>query len=81
MNRRRFLLSALAAPAVITTAGLLMPVRAIKPSWWPEPYDGPIRIVAASGNCDATSSDIWFMNGAGLWRATYVGDAYVYARL
>jgi hypothetical protein len=30
MNRRRFLLGALSAPAVITTPGLLMPVKA-----WP----------------------------------------------
>lgn len=29
MNRRRFLLGALSAPAVITTPGLLMPVKAL----------------------------------------------------
>lgn len=81
MNRRRFLLSALAAPAVVTTAGLLMPVRAIKPSWWPLPYDGPIDIVPSPAMAGlkvgdyVTCNDVWFMSSAGLWRVTYVAGA------
>jgi hypothetical protein len=31
MNRRRFLLTSLAAPAVIRTPGLIMPVKAMTP--------------------------------------------------
>lgn len=49
MNRRGFLtglVSAIAAPAVVTTPGLLMPLRGIVP-WWIGP-DRMISVVPAS---------------------------------
>ena len=47
MNRRGFILGALSAPAVITTPGLLMPVRALEPQHgWYSPFcQPPVRFV------------------------------------
>jgi hypothetical protein len=44
MNRRGFLLSALAAPFVIRTAGVLMPVKAIAPLTLP-----PVNFAYSNG--------------------------------
>jgi hypothetical protein len=47
MDRRNFLTGLLFTPAVITTPGLLMPVRAIEPVSYliPTPNPGPIILI------------------------------------
>lgn len=57
MNRRGFILSALAAPLVVTTPGLLMPVKSFVPT--PSRYVGDLHYDTYGGMTYWFDGKLW----------------------